>query len=98
MAKGIKICKVCGREYEACRTLRPNLNNEFRWQEVACSPEHGAEYLRRVLLARGMAGNEKHEAADAAPEKSDGVEAVAQAQPVKRTRKKKQADAAQPTV
>ena len=55
MAIGTKVCKVCGKEYEACRTLRPNLNNEFRWQDVACSPEHGAEYLRRVLVARGKA-------------------------------------------
>ena len=55
MAIGTKVCKVCGKEYEACRTLRPNLDNEFRWNEVACCPEHGAEYLRRVLAARGQA-------------------------------------------
>ena len=55
MAIGTKVCKVCGKEYEACRTLRPNLDNEFRWNEVACCPEHGAEYLRRVLAARGHA-------------------------------------------
>lgn len=54
MAKGIKICKVCGKEYEACHTLRPNLNNEFRYQDVACSPECGAIYLSRVLEARGI--------------------------------------------
>lgn len=53
MAIGIKVCKVCGKEYESCHTLRPNLNNEFRWQDVACSPEHGAEYLRQILLSRG---------------------------------------------
>lgn len=54
MAKGIKVCKICGREYEACHTLRPNLDNEFRWNDVCCCPEHGAEYLRRVLIARGQ--------------------------------------------
>ena len=53
MAIGIKVCKVCGREYEACHTLRPNLNSEFRWQDVACCPEHGAEYLRRIMESRG---------------------------------------------
>lgn len=61
MAIGIKVCKVCGREYEACRTLRPNLNNEFRWQDVACCPEHGAEYLRRVMAARGAAAPQEKE-------------------------------------
>lgn len=55
MAIGTKICKVCGKEYEACHTLRPNLNNEFRWQDVACCEEHGQEYLRMVMAARGHA-------------------------------------------
>ena len=53
MALGIKVCKVCGKEYESCHTLRPNMNSEFRWQDVACSPEHGAEYLRQILISRG---------------------------------------------
>ena len=87
MAKGIKICKVCGREYEACRTLRPNLNNEFRWQEVACSPEHGAEYLRRVLIARGQASDQTAEKAANARE-----EDAAEERPAKKARKKKQTE------
>ena len=52
MAKGIKKCRVCGKEYEACHTQRPNLNNEFRWQEVACSPECGQIYLQRIIESR----------------------------------------------
>lgn len=52
MAKGIKICRVCGKEYEACHTQRPNLDNEFRWQEVACSPECGSIYLQRIIESR----------------------------------------------
>ena len=87
MAKGIKICKVCGREYEACHTLRPNLNNEFRWQEVACSPEHGAEYLRQVLIARGQASDQKTEEAAEPREETAAAE-----RPVKKARKKKQAE------
>jgi len=58
MAKGIKVCKVCGKEYEACHTLRPNLNSEFRWQDVACCPEHGAAYLAQVMEARGLTPKE----------------------------------------
>lgn len=54
MAIGKKVCKVCGREYEACHTLRPNLNSAFRWQDVACCEEHGAEYLRRIMISRGQ--------------------------------------------
>ena len=86
MAKGIKICKVCGKEYEACHTLRPNLNNEFRYQEVACCPEHGAEYLRRVLIARGQASDQSTE------EKAEILEEDADTRPVKRARKKKQTE------
>ena len=44
---------MCGKEYEACHTLRPNLGSEFRWQDVACCPEHGSEYLRQILISRG---------------------------------------------
>lgn len=63
MAKGLRVCKVCGKEYEGCHTQRPNLNNEFRWQDVACCPEHGAEYLRQILISRGELQPEKVEEA-----------------------------------
>jgi hypothetical protein len=68
MALGIKVCKVCGREYEACHTLRPNLNSEFRWQDVACCPEHGAEYLRQIMISRGEIV-EEHPVQEDAPKK-----------------------------
>lgn len=47
------ICRVCGREYEPCRTAarRPNV---FHWQEVACSPECGAIYLQRIIESREL--------------------------------------------
>ena len=51
MPKGIKQCKVCGRDYEYCRTLYPN-NSIYRWQDVACCAEHGAIYFARVMEAR----------------------------------------------
>jgi hypothetical protein len=70
MAKGLKICRVCGKEYEACHTLRPNLDNEFRWQEVACSPECGQAYLRAVLIARGELVEDAPAEAEEAPEKT----------------------------
>ncbi len=63
MAKGKKVCKVCGQEYEACHTLRP-ITGEFRWQDVACCPEHGQEYLRRIMISRGQLREEPVKAAE----------------------------------
>ena len=54
MAKAVRMCRVCGKSYEACRTMSKTAG-VFRWQEVACSPECGAEYLRRVTEARNPA-------------------------------------------
>lgn len=68
MAIGIKVCKVCGREYEACHTLRPN-NGEFRWQDVACCPEHGAEYLRAIMISRGEIVEQAEESVPETPKK-----------------------------
>lgn len=51
MPTAVKTCRVCGKSYAACRTMS-KAAGVFRWQEVACSPECGAEYLRRVTEAR----------------------------------------------
>lgn len=51
MPKGIKKCKICGKEYEYCRSAVPN-NSMFRWQDVACCREHGEAYLAKVMEAR----------------------------------------------
>lgn len=50
MPKAIKKCKVCGKDYEACRTFRSD--GVFRWQDVACCREHGLQYLDKVLAER----------------------------------------------
>lgn len=50
MANRTKVCRVCRRTYEACHTSK--ITNTFRWQDVSCSPECGAEYLRRIKLSR----------------------------------------------
>ena len=41
-----RTCRVCGKTYEACATLYKG--TVFRWQDVACCPEHGAEYLKAI--------------------------------------------------
>ena len=54
MAKAFKTCKVCGAEYEYCHTLR-RADGIFRWQDVACCPEHGSVYLSRIMASRETA-------------------------------------------
>ena len=51
MATATRICKVCGKEYPYCRTER-RVAGLFRWQDVACSVEHGSIYLKEVLASR----------------------------------------------
>lgn len=52
MQTATKICRVCGKKYEACRSAK--ISNIFRWQDVACSPECGAKYLHKVQISRGI--------------------------------------------
>lgn len=53
MAIAVKTCRVCGKSYEACRTVSREIG-VFRWQEVACSPECGAVYLQKINESRGI--------------------------------------------
>ena len=66
MPQGTRICKVCGKEYPYCKTLRDG--NIFRWQDVACSPEHGSEYFAQVLAAR------KNDAFTVTPAQNESVD------------------------
>ena len=52
-----RICKNCGKEYETCLTPK-YAPGEYRWQDVACSPECGAAYLAAVLRSRGLLPDE----------------------------------------
>lgn len=51
MATAIKKCRVCGRSYEYCHTVR-RVAGVFRWQDVACSPKCGASYLAQIEASR----------------------------------------------
>ena len=51
MATAILKCRVCGKEYEGCRTAK-KVDGIFRWKEVACTPECGAIYLDRIRKSR----------------------------------------------
>ena len=59
MPGATKVCRVCGKEYEACHSAK-TVAGVFRWQEVACSPECGAKYLAKVREARGEVQPEFH--------------------------------------
>lgn len=61
MATAIKICRVCGKAYEACHTLK-RVAGVFRWQEVACSPECGSIYLAKIEASRAIKPTENKEA------------------------------------
>lgn len=49
MPSGTRKCKICGCEYPYCKTVT---QDRFRYQDVACSPEHAAEYFRKIELSR----------------------------------------------
>lgn len=51
MPKQTKICRVCGATYEACQSVRTG-SPVFNWREVACSPECGEIYLKRIIESR----------------------------------------------
>ena len=63
--------------YMGCRSVK-NGDNIFRWQEVACSPECGVEYLRRVNEARNpvSAPVEENAAEQELAEVFEGVEDI----------------------
>ncbi len=54
MGSTMKKCRVCGKEYEACRSANRG-DSVFRWREVACSPECGAIYLNQIIESRSHA-------------------------------------------
>lgn len=58
MAGAIKRCRVCGKEYEACRSAK-QVDGVYRWKDVACSPECGQVYLARILESRKPAVEEQ---------------------------------------
>ncbi len=71
MAKGTRICKVCGKEYEYCKTWLST--DKFRYQDVACSPQCGAKYFAEIEASRAKEFVDK-------PEKKQPKKIVAESQ------------------
>ena len=70
MAKGTRICRVCGNEYEYCHSVK-TWDGINRWQDIACCPEHGAQYFAEVLGNSGAKANVEYQSLvseDSAPE------------------------------
>lgn len=51
MPKRTKVCRVCGKTYESCRTAKTG-SGIFNWREMCCSPECGQIYFKRINEAR----------------------------------------------
>ena len=47
MGKVKKNCVICGKEYKTCFPY--GATDPFRWQDVACCPEHGSMYFESVF-------------------------------------------------
>lgn len=54
MPKRAKVCRVCGKTYESCRSIKTG-SGIFNWREMCCSPECGQIYFQRVEEARNPA-------------------------------------------
>ena len=63
-------CKICGKEYEGCKSARIP-HSGYRWQDVACCPEHGAMYLEAILKSRGELKEAEEVAAEETKEEQD---------------------------
>ena len=94
MAKATRICKVCGKEYEYCKTWLSE--NKFRWQDVACSPECGAKYFALIEASRK---EKPAETIAERPQKNEPVETIVErpqknvtATPKKKTYRSKRDD------
>lgn len=76
MPKQTKNCRVCGKVYEACRSIKTG-DTVFNWREVACSPECGRIYLQRITASRS----------GVSPDRNSGKTDEAAAQHVSRKKK-----------
>lgn len=78
MAKVTKICRVCGKQYEACHT--PNTTGVFRWRDVACSIECGRIYLERIEKSRKPAAQTAEPVETPAPAETPDEQAESDSQ------------------
>lgn len=90
MVTGTMKCRICGKEYEACRNTK-RVDGVFRWQSVACCAEHGAEYLAliRASRAKTVVAEEPTPVAETTVENDVETQKPAKKTSAKRSTKKK---------
>lgn len=86
MAKGTRVCRVCGKEYEYCHSVK-TWDGVNRWQDIACCPEHGAQYFAEVLGGSGARANVEYQSLVSSKDATDTTKPVK-----KSTRSKKIAE------
>ena len=59
-AKKIKVCQICGKQYEYCYTAR--MPGTWRWQDVTCSQECGAKFFDLVFAKQNQTQDTKEKA------------------------------------
>lgn len=70
MANRTASCRVCGKQFVPCGKSSAEIG-AFNYREVACSPECGQEYLRRVLENRNSSKDRSED--NAPPAASEDV-------------------------
>lgn len=60
MATRTMPCRVCGKQFVPCGKSSKEIG-AFNYMEVACSPECGTEYLKRVIASRSGGVEKKAE-------------------------------------
>lgn len=75
MPKQKKVCRVCGKTYESCRSIKTG-SGVFNWREICCSPECGQTYFQRVQEGRNPASKEETKKTYARREKAVKVAPV----------------------
>lgn len=81
-------CRVCGKMFVPCNKPS-NVIGAFNYHSIACSPECGAEYLRRVQAARQKPNSETASVDAKVSAEEDVVQVMGDEQKPKRTRGKR---------
>lgn len=69
MATTHKKCRICGKSYEACRSLSTGVT-ALDWKAVACCPAHGEKYFTLIAESRKKETNPPEKLRDSTKEKA----------------------------
>lgn len=52
MAKAMRNCLVCGKEFVPCNSCNKNVDEALQWRRVVCCPEHFVYHLPVIQYVR----------------------------------------------